>query len=96
MTPRVEWKTFDQLEASLRALQQLYTDSHDSRSELRKAVIRAKDRARFAARNPKVAPEKRAEKEEMVRWMLVWLENPLIFTDWIVLRRARLQDPAIL
>jgi hypothetical protein len=34
-----------------------------------------------------VDPEKRAQKAEMVEWMLVWLENPGIFGAWAELRK---------
>ena len=53
--------------------------------------VKVKDRARFASRNPKVSPEKRAVKEEMVQWMLVWLENPEVFPAWV---RARKLAPS--
>ena len=91
--PHIHWKTLDELETSLREFQRLYAEEPARRRELRDAVIRAKDRARFASRNPKVSPEKRAAKEEMVRWMLVWLDDPAIFEDWAALRRAQL--PAV-
>jgi hypothetical protein len=47
-------------------------------------VITAKDHARLAARNL----DKRAEKEEMLLWLLTWLENPPLFRDWVRLRRS--------
>jgi hypothetical protein len=47
-------------------------------------VIAAKDHARFASRKE----EKRPEKEEMILWMLTWLENPPVFPEWVRLRRA--------
>jgi hypothetical protein len=53
----------------------------------RRQVIAAKDRARFAARNPKSLPEKKARKAEMVEWMLVWLENPPVFPSWVEIRK---------
>jgi hypothetical protein len=87
---RIQWKTFDELEASLREFERLYAAEPERRRELRDVVIRTKDRARFAARNPKVSPEKRAAKEEMVQWMLVWLDDPSMFEDWVTLRRAQL------
>jgi hypothetical protein len=85
--PRVQWKSFDQLEASLCEFQRLYADCPDQRRELRAIVIRTKDRARYASRNPKVAAETRAAKAEMVEWMLVWLGDPAMFADWVRLRR---------
>ena len=87
---RVRWKTLDDLEESLREFQRLYAEDPARRRELRDLVIRAKDRARYASRNPKGAPEKRAEKSEMVEWMLVWLGDPSMFSDWVTLRRRQL------
>jgi hypothetical protein len=53
----------------------------------RRQVIGAKDRARFLARSPRTAPEKKAQKEEMAQWMLVWLENPEVFPAWVAARK---------
>jgi hypothetical protein len=90
--PHVRWKTLDELEASLREFQRIYDEEPVRRRELRDVVIRTKDRARFASRNPKVSAEKRAAKDEMVQWMLVWLDDPSMFGDWVTLRRAQLGD----
>jgi hypothetical protein len=38
-------------------------------------------------RSPRTAPEKKAQKEEMVQWMLVWLENPGVFPAWADARK---------
>jgi len=35
---------------------------------------------------PRTAPEKKCQKEEMAQWMLVWLENPR-FPRWVEARR---------
>lgn len=88
---RIRSKTLDELEDSLREFQRLYTDEPARRRELRDTVIRAKDRARYASRNPKAAAEKRAEKSEMVDWMLVWLGDPAMFADWVTLRRRQIR-----
>lgn len=92
--PRIQWKTLDELEVSLLEFQRQYRDDPTRRRELRDIVIRTKDRARFASRNPKVAAEKRAAKEEMVQWMLVWLDDPSMFADWAALRRNQLRTLA--
>jgi hypothetical protein len=89
---QIRWKTFAELEASLRDFQRMYEDDPLRRRELRQIVIKTKDRARFASRNPKVSPDKRAAKEEMVQWMLVWLDDPSMFADWVTLRRSQLGD----
>jgi len=44
-------------------------------------------RAEMIARNHKVEPEKRAEKEEVVQWFKIWLETPDTFFDWLDLRK---------
>lgn len=58
----------------------------------RRAVIEAKDHARLALRNPKTHPEKAAGKEEMILWMLTWLENPGVFAAWLRLRKQALAE----
>ena len=45
-------------------------------------------RAEMIARNHKVDPEKRAEKEEIMQWFKVWLELPDGFFDWLEVRKA--------
>jgi len=84
----VRQSSFEELEASLIEMGAVYSEAV-AKGELaratacRRAVIQAKDRARFVSRNP----EKRKQKEEMVEWMLVWLENPGIFESWVRLRK---------
>ncbi len=45
-------------------------------------------RAEMIARNHKVDPEKRAEKEEIMQWFKVWIETPNAFFDWLEVRKA--------
>jgi hypothetical protein len=88
LTPLVEGvrqESFDALESSLLRLLAEYQQSEPSRrTRVRGVVIAAKDHARLAGRNE----SKRAEKEEMVLWMLTWLENPPVFPEWVRLRQA--------
>jgi hypothetical protein len=44
-------------------------------------------RADMIARNHKVDPAKRAEKEEVARWFGIWLETPDAFFDWLEVRK---------
>jgi hypothetical protein len=64
----------------------------------RDRVILAKDHARLALRRlqSKAAqsggedPErdrKHREKEELILWMITWLENPAVFRQWLALRQ---------
>jgi hypothetical protein len=84
LTPMVEGvrqESFESLERSLLALLDEY-DSGDAtrRAQVRKRVIEAKDHARLAARRHPL-------KEEMILWMLTWLENPSLFRAWLELRK---------
>jgi hypothetical protein len=45
-------------------------------------------RAEMIARNHKVEPEKRAEKEEIMHWFKVWLDTPDAFFAWLEVRKA--------
>ncbi len=85
----VATKTFAELETSLIAMAQAYPEN---RNECRALVIAAKDRCRFATLNQKTTPEKRAVKQEMAEWMLVWLGDPAMFAAWVALRKPLLQS----
>jgi hypothetical protein len=84
--------SFESLENTLAEMQAEYAaavaagDSARARA-CRRAVITAKDHARFSLRSPKLTAEQRAAKAEMVLWMLTWLENPGVFATWLDLRK---------
>ena len=54
---------------------------------VRETVLKGKQRAQMIARNPSVKQRKRAEKAEIAEWFGVWLRQPEIFEDWLVLRQ---------
>jgi hypothetical protein len=71
----------DELESSLLALLDEYESSDAPRRQaIRKIIITAKDHARWAKK-----------PEEMILWMITWLENPPVFRSWLRLRRAQNQ-----
>jgi hypothetical protein len=91
----VQQHTFEELEESLREMLRIYVDARatgkrDRAGYCRRQVIGAKDRARFLARNPRLSAEKRAQKEEMAQWLLVWLESPEVFPAWVEARKKQL------
>jgi hypothetical protein len=51
----------------------------EERKAARSLVVVAKDHARWA------------KKDEMVLWMLTWLENPGIFPQWLAIRKEALR-----
>ena len=84
--------TLDELEQSLREMLLVYAEAkaagnRDRARYCRRQVIGAKDRAKFMVRNSRTPEEKKALKEEMVEWMLVWLENPEVFPAWVEARK---------
>jgi hypothetical protein len=88
----VRQHTFEELEESLREIGVVYAEAVASGNReqaryCRRQVIAAKDRAKFLARNRRFPQAKREEKEEMVQWMLVWLENPAVFPAWAQARK---------
>jgi hypothetical protein len=91
----VRQEDFDQLERTLVNLTGEYERAigfRDRARRLRRMVITAREHARFAARRAR-DEAKRHRKEEMAEWMLVWLENPAIFPQWVKLRRAAVPVP---
>ena len=43
--------------------------------------------AELLARDRKLSLEERAEQEEIVEWLKVWIQTPSLFADWLELRR---------
>ena len=76
----VRQDSFEALERTLLQLQELYVQGA---AGTRSMVIQAKDHAKLAARRESAA----SVKQEMVLWMLTWLENPALFPDWLALRK---------
>ncbi|HBY60250.1 MAG TPA: hypothetical protein DEH78_10530 [Solibacterales bacterium] len=85
----VRQDSLDALERTLAALAHEYAAGRD-RPAVRQAVLTAKEHARFALRRLEGAP--RAAKEEMLLWMLTWLENPAVFAGWVGLRKRALSS----
>jgi hypothetical protein len=87
--------SFENLERTLVEMEREYAaavasgDAARARA-CRRAVIAAKDHARFALRRPSLTEEQRAAKREMVLWLLTWLENPGVFAPWVELRKRNL------
>ena len=88
----VEQHGFDELETSLIELAEVYSERPELQRFSRDQVIRAKERARWASRNTRAGEEVRRRKAEMLEWMLVWLDDPAMFTVWVRLRRQAMES----
>jgi hypothetical protein len=86
---------FDSFENAEQALHQIdavyreYREATDRQGTLlvRKLVLKGKERAKSMARNPRLSPEKRREKDEIAFWFRVWVDNIDLFFDWLELRK---------
>lgn len=83
----VRQNSLEELERSLLEIGEEYARALEAGDaarcrQCRRLVIEAKDHARWALRRG------HAEKEEMILWMLTWLENPGVFPVWVGLRKT--------
>jgi hypothetical protein len=89
----LHFATLEDAEMCIVRLDELYRKFQDE--DERAAVERVLEvarmgrrRAEMIARNHKVEPEKRAEKEEIMQWFKVWLDTPDAFFDWLEVRKS--------
>ncbi|MGA2610734.1 MAG: DUF4385 family protein [Terriglobia bacterium] len=89
----LQFHDFESAEASLRKLDEVYREYRKASDRIGTGLVRSllqkgKLRAGSLAANPRVSPDKRAEKQEIATWFRVWLETPDLFSDWLELRKA--------
>lgn len=78
-------QSIGQLQQHLLAAQRAQDLEAVQRSRL--AARRTRRRSLWIANNTRVAATKRALKQEMADWLLVWLEMPDAFFEWLPLRK---------
>jgi hypothetical protein len=88
----LHFKTLEDAEVSIMRLDELMRKfrEQDERAAVERVLDVArlgKRRAEMIARNPKVEPHKRHEKEEIANWFRIWLETPDAFFDWLDVRK---------
>jgi hypothetical protein len=88
----LHFKTLEDAEVSIMRLDELMRkfQAHGEQAAAERVLNvgrLGKRRAEMIARNHKVEPHKRAEKEEIASWFRIWLETPDIFFDWIDVRK---------
>jgi len=92
----LHFSTMEEAEATLRRLDGMLRECRAAGDRQRAARVletarEGRRRAQMIAGNRQVAPEKRAEKEEIQQWFRVWLEAPDTFFDWLELRKASVE-----
>ncbi|HZH32587.1 MAG TPA: hypothetical protein VEY11_17615 [Pyrinomonadaceae bacterium] len=88
----LKFSNFEEAAASIKRLDNLrrqFARKKDKEGlrRVQETVLKGKQRAQMIARNATVNEQKRAEKEEIAEWFTVWLRQPEIFDDWLILRR---------
>ncbi|HLL14558.1 MAG TPA: hypothetical protein VK388_05815 [Pyrinomonadaceae bacterium] len=88
----LKFASFEEAAASIKRLDNLrrqFARKKDKEGlrRVQETVLKGKQRAQMIARNASVNERKRAEKEEIAEWFTVWLRQPEIFEDWLILRR---------
>jgi hypothetical protein len=88
----LHFKTLEDAEVSIMRLDELMRKfqakgEHVAAGRVLDVGRLGKRRAEMIARNHKVEPQKRAEKEEIANWFRIWLETPDVFFDWLDVRK---------
>lgn len=88
----LKFSNFTETAASIKRLDNLRKEferkkDREGLRRVRETVLKGKQRAEMIARKAGVSEKKRAEKTEIADWFAVWLRQPTIFEDWLVLRR---------
>jgi len=88
----LHFKTLGDAEVSIMRLDELMRKfreqgEHAAVERVLNVARLGKLRAEMIARNHKVDPHKRDEKEEIAGWFRIWLETPDAFFDWLDVRK---------
>jgi hypothetical protein len=88
----LHFKTLGDAEVSIMRLDELMRKfreqgEHAAVERVLNVARLGKRRAEMIARNHKVEPHKRDEKEEIAGWFRIWLETPDAFFDWLDVRK---------
>jgi hypothetical protein len=91
MDPLVEGVRQDSLHHAERTLVALAEAYDREPKQTRKLVIQAKDRARLALAGAEDAEAAWLE-QELIEWMIVWVNDPALFPTWVRLRRQAIES----
>jgi hypothetical protein len=76
---------FPNIDAAIAFVEKLAASPHGA--QLRSFVLQLKVELEAVAKSMRVALPDRLIAIEVAHWLTVWLQNPAIFGDWLVLRR---------
>ena len=76
---------FPSIDAAIEWVERL--SASENHAELRKFVLQLKTELELVAKSMRIPLPDRLIAAEVAHWLAVWLQNPPIFADWLVLRR---------
>lgn len=77
--------SFTSIDAAITWAEKL--SASENHSEMRKFVLQLKAELELVAKSMRIPLPDRLIAAEVAYWLSVWLQNPPIFADWLVLRR---------
>lgn len=77
--------TFDSIDRAIAFAEKL--GGLPSAPELRSFVMQLKTEVEWVAKSMRIALPDRLIALEVAHWLTIWLQNPSIFPDWLLLRR---------
>ncbi|MDA1314624.1 MAG: hypothetical protein O2968_14890 [Acidobacteria bacterium] len=94
---RVKFADAEQAARSLADMQGEYEKAKASgdgqrAADCRRAVRQGKERLQRLQNRANLPDTKRAEKQEILQWFLVWLESPSLFRDWLTVRTRQPEE----
>lgn len=87
---QLEFANLDAAKALLNRIEQLraqFENDSTKRERLRQTVRQFKTDMDFIAGSPRAGQKRRELAREVAQWLVVWLQNPQIFTEWLALRQ---------
>ena len=60
---------------------------HSAAKQARSMAISGRQTAELLAKDKKLNDLQRAEQTEIAEWLKVWIQTPILFADWLELRR---------
>ncbi len=85
--------TLDEAEATLRRIDELFREFQQAgdRTGVRfaqSAALRLKQQTAALSQSPKLTDRQRDEMGEVTQWLVIWLQTPGVFAQWLELRKA--------
>ena len=87
---QLEFANLEAAEALLKRIEELrlkFENDSTMLDRLRQTVRQFKTDMDFLAGSPRAGQKRRELAREVAQWLIVWLQNPQIFAEWLALRQ---------